>query len=119
MPSAIFSPWSRTVTRSLMPMTTFMSCSMSRIVKPEVVAQLGDEGHEILRLLGVHACGRLVEQEEHRVRGECPRDLEPALVAVREVAGDLVALAVEAHQGEQLLGPPQRSLLLAPAAASS
>ena len=35
-PSAIFSPWSRTVTRSLMPMTTFMSCSISRIVRPEL-----------------------------------------------------------------------------------
>jgi len=34
VPSAIFSPWSRTVTRSLIPMTTRMSCSMRRIVRP-------------------------------------------------------------------------------------
>ena len=33
-PSAIFSPWSSTVMRSETPMTTFMSCSMSRMVSP-------------------------------------------------------------------------------------
>jgi hypothetical protein len=33
-PSATFSPWSRTVIRSDTPMTTFMSCSISRIVRP-------------------------------------------------------------------------------------
>ena len=34
VPSAIRSPWSRTVTRSLISMTTRMSCSMRRIVRP-------------------------------------------------------------------------------------
>ena len=34
VPSAICSPWSSTVMRSLMPMTTRMSCSMSRMVSP-------------------------------------------------------------------------------------
>ena len=33
-PSAIFSPWSSTVMRSETPITTFMSCSISRIVRP-------------------------------------------------------------------------------------
>ena len=33
-PSAIFSPWSSTVMCSETPMTTFMSCSISRIVRP-------------------------------------------------------------------------------------
>src|SRR2546421_43587 len=32
VPSAILMPWSSTVTRSEIPMTTFMSCSMSRTV---------------------------------------------------------------------------------------
>ena len=34
VPSAMTSPWSSTVTRSLMPMTTRMSCSMSSTVRP-------------------------------------------------------------------------------------
>ena len=58
-----------------------------------------------MRLLGVHARRRLVEEQELRVGRERPRDLEPALVAVREVAAQLVALALQAHEGEQLLGP--------------
>ena len=33
VPSAILSPWSSTATRSEMPITTFMSCSISRIVR--------------------------------------------------------------------------------------
>jgi hypothetical protein len=32
VPSAIFSPWSRAITRSEIPSTTCMSCSMTRIV---------------------------------------------------------------------------------------
>ena len=34
VPSAIFSPWSRTETRSQRPITTFMLCSMRRMVFP-------------------------------------------------------------------------------------
>src|SRR5438445_9095801 len=36
LPSAIFSPWSRTTIRSEIPMTTFMSCSMRNTVIPRV-----------------------------------------------------------------------------------
>jgi hypothetical protein len=63
VPSAIFSPWSSTVTRSLMPMTTRMSCSISRIGQPEVLRSADQRG-QLLRLARVHAGRRLVEQQQ-------------------------------------------------------
>ena len=83
VPSAIFSPWSRTVTRSLTPMTTRMSCSMSRIVIPRSLRT------RLMRSViwrvstGFMPGRRLVEQEQPGVAGERAGDLEPALVAVR------------------------------------
>src|SRR3712207_8284771 len=50
-----------------------------------VVADPADQPHGLLRLLGVHPRGRLVEQEDARLGGEGARDLEPPLVAVRQV----------------------------------
>ena len=46
-PSAIFSPWSSTVTRSETPITTFMSCSISSTVRPALVAQPAHERREV------------------------------------------------------------------------
>ena len=67
-----------------------MSCSMtttasrwSRILQ---IRSIGRRG-----LLRVHARGRLVEEQELRVGGQRPGDLEAALVAVGHVAGELVA----------------------------
>ena len=113
MPSAIFSPWSSTVTRSLMPITTFMSCSMSRTVRPSSVAQLADEVGQLAGLLGVHAGGRLVEQQQLRLGGQGAGDLEAALVAVRQVAGERLRAPVEADELEQLHGLVVRLGLLA------
>ena len=39
VPSEIFRPGSMTVTRSLMPMTSFMSCSIRSTVSSEVAPQ--------------------------------------------------------------------------------
>ncbi len=49
-------------------------------------------------LLRVHAGGRLVEQQQLRVGGERARDLEPALVAVGQVAGQLVVPARQSRR---------------------
>ena len=105
VPSAIFSPWSRTVTRSLMPMTTRMSCSISRTVRPRSRRSLPIRLVSCGRLARVHAGGRLVEQEQRRVRAERAGDLEPALVAVRQVLGELVVAALEADEREAARGP--------------
>ena len=50
-----------------------------------LLAEPGEEVGERGRLLRVHAGGRLVEQEQLRLRRERARELEPALVAVGEV----------------------------------
>ena len=91
VPSTSFSPWTR---------------------HGDAVAQVEDEAHVVLddedgdalvadgedqffgrpRLLGVHAGGRLVEEEQAGFGGECAGDLELALFAVGEVAGEVVAL---------------------------
>ena len=52
----------------------------------ELGSQPADEVGQVARLLGVHAGGRLVEQQELRTRGQRSRDLQPALVAVGQVA---------------------------------
>ena len=81
-PSAIFSPWSSTVMCSETPMTTFMSCSMSRIVRPRSSRSLLHELGELVGLLRVHARRRLVEQQQLAVGRQRARDLDAALVAV-------------------------------------
>jgi len=43
----------------------------------------------------VHAGGGLVEQQQLGLGRERPRQLEPALLAEREIAGELVALPGE------------------------
>ena len=50
----------------------------------------GEEVGEGDRLLRVHAGGRLVEQQQLRLGRQRTRDLQPALVAVGEVLGELV-----------------------------
>jgi hypothetical protein len=83
-------------------------------------AQLGHQAHQELheagRLALGHPGGGLVEQQERRLRGQGPSDLEPALVAVGQVAGGLVGAGAQADAVEQLRGPgPQRGLLVAEA----
>ena len=66
-------------------MTTRMSCSISSTVSPCSSRSFSTKRGEVRRLLRVHPGGRLVEEEELRLRRERARDLEPALVAVGEV----------------------------------
>ena len=68
------------------PCTTFMSCSISSTVRPRSSRILRTNAVNAARLLRVHAGGRLVEQQQLRLGRERPGDLEPALVAVGEVA---------------------------------
>lgn len=55
-------------------------------------------------LLGVHAGGGFVEQQEAGVGGEGAGDLQLALFAVGEVAGEVVGLVGEAGEGEEFHG---------------
>ena len=78
------------------------------------VPDLEDQLHRLLGLLRVHPRGRLVEEEELRVRGEGSGDLEPSLVAVGHVAGEELGRLAQPDVVEQLLGPLAGLLLLAP-----
>src|SRR5688500_8584829 len=53
-------------------------------------AQLHDPVAQLRDLLAVHSRGRLVQQQEPRPGGERARQLEPALLAEREIGGELV-----------------------------
>ena len=67
------------------------------------VADLADQLHQVDRLARVHPGGRLVEQQQLRLGGEGPGDLEPPLVAVGEVLGQLVrACPVRPTKSQQL-----------------
>ena len=52
----------------------------------------------------VHSGGRLVQRKQPRIGGERPRDLEAALIPVRERARQVVRVAVDADLVEQLPG---------------
>ncbi len=56
-------------------------------------------------LLGVHARGGLVQEEQARFAGEGAGDLQLALLAVGEVAGEVLGLAVEADELQEFHGP--------------
>jgi hypothetical protein len=77
---------------------------------------LGAQGlHQLAQLLGllrVHPRGRLVEQQQLRIGGQRPRDLQAPLVAVGEVHGQLVVLA-QADEAQQLTRAVVGRLLLA------
>ena len=68
----------------------------------EVLARLADERGQLVRFLRVHAGGRLVEQEQLRLRGERAGDLEAALLAVGQGSRHFVLEFCEADDLEQL-----------------
>ena len=85
-----------------MPITTRMSCSIISTVSLLSSRRRRTKDGELGGLLRVHAGRRLVEQEQLRFGGERARDLESALVAVREVARGLVLVLPEPCEAEQL-----------------
>ena len=110
VPSAIFSPWSRTVTRSLMPMTTRMSCSMSSTVRPRSLRSRPMSAHQLARL-AAGSCRRSARRAAAASgsAAERARDLEAALVAVRQVLRAARRPALEADELEQLAAPGRRA----------
>ena len=61
-----------------------------------------EQPQHALGLLGAHAGQRLVEQQHARPGRQAHRDLELALVAVAQRAGDALGHAVEAGRGQRL-----------------
>jgi hypothetical protein len=77
------------------------------------VAEIPDERHQRVCLPGAHAGRRLVEEEDARLDREGAGQLEPLLVAVGEIPGELVAPVPEAHAVEERRDPRVRLAALA------
>ena len=71
--------------------------------------QLVDERHHLGRLARVHPGGRLVEQQELGLAAERAGDLEPTLVAVRQVLGQVVAAAASGRPARAAPRPATRA----------
>ena len=112
-PSAIFRPNSSTTIRSVTPMTRRMSCSISSTVTP-VSRILPDQLEQLLLLRRVEAGGRLVQAEQLRLGGQRPGDLQPALVAVGQVAGQLVGPVARCRRSRAARRARSRPSLLLP-----
>src|SRR5712691_7374811 len=61
-----------------------------------------DEAHHVLGLLGVHARGGLVEEEQDRVEGQRPRQLDALLQPVGQGADDLVPDVLQLQEVDDL-----------------
>ena len=70
----------------------------------QVAAQLAEEVGHLERLGRVHPGGRFVEQEQAWLVGQGAGDLQPALVAVRQLHGQAVAATLEPDEVEQPQG---------------
>ena len=80
-------PSSMTMTRSLIDMTTSMSCSMTQTVTPRSAREHADVLEELLRQHRRHAGHRLVEQDHARLDHQRPAELEELALAAGERAG--------------------------------
>jgi hypothetical protein len=78
-----------------------------------LVSQAPDQRREVPRLVRVHACRGLVEQEQPRSERERAGHLEPPLVAVGQVARQLAGASPEPHVLEQVEALVARLALLA------
>ena len=97
--------------RSARSMTTFMSCSMSRMVMPRSRTLRTSALSAWLSCGFMPAAGSSSKQQLGLGR-QSARDLELALLAVGQVLGELVALRPETHELEPLVGDVERLLLL-------
>ncbi|CAN4001764.1 IMPACT family member yigZ, partial [Dysosmobacter welbionis] len=80
----------------------------------ELRADLPDEGRQLVGLLGVHARSRFVQQQQLRIRGQGPGDLQPPLLAVGQGVRLLPGNVAEVHLRQQLFHPLALPRLLLP-----
>ena len=85
--------------------TTRMLCSIRRMVIARSRHEPAQQLHQASRLALGHARRRLVEEEQRRAGTERAAELEPPLLAVGQVARQLVGLVAQAHDLEQLRRP--------------
>ena len=110
-PSAIFSPWSSTTMRSE-PAHDDLHVVLDEDDGHAFVADLTDERHQGGGLLGVHAGGRLVEEQQLGLGGQRPGDLQPSLRSIGQALGEFVATPSQAHVLQQREALVAHGLLL-------
>ena len=96
-------PCTRHSTRSQRLKMNRMSCSMTTTAKAPI-ADLEDQLLSLPGLLRIHACGRLVQQQQLGIRGESAGDLEPPLIAVRRDGGPDCPSCCQARRSRAALG---------------
>ncbi len=64
----------------------------------EISPDFLDEFHQFLRFLGIHPCGRLIQQQEFRLRGKSTGDFEPPLGTVGQRVRNFVRMHVQPHR---------------------
>src|SRR5262245_6060387 len=77
-----------------------------------LVTKLADAAVELLDLLDIHAGGRLVEQQHGGLRRQRSGELQPPLLAERQVGREIVPLVREIEERERavdLLARPARA----------
>jgi hypothetical protein len=82
----------------------------------EPIPDLRDVLHELFGLMGVHAGGGLVQEEELRIGRKGADDLQAALGAVGQAAGGFIRQILHAEDIEELDRPLVLALLLLPVA---
>ena len=97
-------PSSRQYTRSLMPMISGMSCSITSTDALELAADVDDDGPERLGLALREAGGGLVEAEHPRVEREQAGELDDAARAGRQIGDVRVGVAAEAEEVDEVVG---------------
>ena len=83
----------------------------------KLVADIEHEAGDVLGLLLVHARDHFVEQQQLRLAGQCPRQLDALLLAVGQRADDGVADVLDLEEFNDVLDPLAGLDLLAPGAA--
>ena len=68
----------------------------------EIFLDLADKVAQLVRLLRVHACGRLVQQKQTGFRGQRPGNFQIALLAVGQGGGFFVRYIAQPQQVEQI-----------------
>ena len=78
----------------------------------EAVPHETDRPHKLLRLIGIHARGGLIQKQKLRPRRKRPCDLELSLLPVGEISRTAVRDLRELKDGEKLLRSFVHLLLL-------
>ena len=61
----------------------------------ELIPHKMDRFHQLFRLVRVHACRRLVEQQQLWIRCKCTRNLKLSLLSVWKIGGQETRLALQ------------------------